>query len=263
MTKENKDIAKLLERFIGLLQNHLKKAKGDDNCRNCLSEARSLKRNNEAGLLSLPLTVVDEEQNFICAAVRENSLPDTPPLRAVARGLVEALCKPQDSSSPVAGGSSDVSENPRVKDAPPPLALAEALWHLNSCPISDLPGIARRALQEGFDCPSLQSLAGLMPSNKPAPSFYRITEELGRPPLTTHEAVKRVAEALVQRVLDPERGASAIAMRGEAVEGCDVFNELAEKFNPEHNRQIGNPEYIRAWSVRIVQAAQKWLKKYA
>lgn len=93
-----------------------------------------------------------------------------------------------------------------------PLSIAEVLWHFDELPVQALEGLAVDALSRGFDGPALRELAWSHDSwSEVGELFRKALAELGRPAITTQEAITRLirwnAAKIVNGEVSPFEGA--------------------------------------------------------
>lgn len=96
------------------------------------------------------------------------------------------------------------------------LELAQALWHFGWLRGEDLPKVAQRLVEDGFDDPIACELAVLNhPTLRDAgPMFLRILRQLGKPNLSVLEAreiaTRHFAEAIAVGTIEPRDGADRL-----------------------------------------------------
>lgn len=100
----------------------------------------------------------------------------------------------------------------------------QAEWVLGRFPKGQLPEVAAEAMMAGFEGPFILDLVGYA-----APSLHRLTgdvvegafSEMGRPPITEHEAAMRLARLEAVRVLRKQTSCS---------QGAGVIADLAYRW---------------------------------
>jgi hypothetical protein len=145
------------------------------------------------------------------------------------------------------------------------IELAEAMWRLGVLPPEALPGLAREALEQGLEGPSLEALAELhAPTRLQAGGlFEEALSEIGRPPMSLPDAGLRLAQDLAAKILTgeltPQEGAHRIVWdvwdRCRELERLGVFVTLEEALEkqPEHRDLV--EEGIRREARRLASDA--------
>lgn len=128
--------------------------------------------------------------------------------------------------------------------------LIEAMWRLEGFPPDELPDVAARALEEGYDGPALRALAGLrLPTREQVGELFDgALREMDRTPLSRMEAGMVVARDVAGKIsrgeLNPMEGANRIVRdvwdRCRELEGLKRFVTLVEEQgrHPEHREVV-------------------------
>jgi hypothetical protein len=126
----------------------------------------------------------------------------------------------------------------------------------------DFPAVAARALEEGYDSPSLRTLAGLVEDTSEARSMFdRCLEELNITKPDTLRAVMRLvretARGIVQAEVEPCQGAQAIweltLLVDERMPELDTFVYAASEW-PDR------PEDSEMFKEAVVAAAREFVR---